>query len=254
MRLAPNGASERDLTDAVEAPKPPLTVADQRLVDRLLVTGPCTWLLGALILLLVVYPIAGESLNWMLLIGILNSAVLIAGALASSRTRRTVIIAIGLALPALALQWKWVISRDQDFGLLFIATLLLFYVFAIGHVVAYVLSPSPVTGNKLHGAISAYIMIGLFWAFLYKVLDVLVPGSFVNLVEHKLQHSLEWRQFVFFSFTTLTTTGYGDIVPVKGHAQSAAILEQLAGVLYVAILIARLAGLYQPGSGARSHG
>lgn len=237
----------------MDSPETQLTASDQRLVNRLRSTGPCTWLLGALILLLVVYPIADESLRWMLLVGVLNSAVLVAGALASSRARRTLFIAFSFALPALALQWTWVISRDQDLGLLFIVTLLLFYVITIGHVLVFVLRPGPVTGNKLHGAISAFIMLGLFWAFLYKLLDVLVPGSFVNLAEHELQHSLEWRQFVFFSFTTLTTTGYGDIVPVKGHAQSAAILEQLAGILYVAILIARLAGLYQPGSAGRSH-
>ena len=59
---------------------------------------------------------------------------------------------------------------------------------------------------------------------------------------------------LFFSFTTLTSTGYGEIVPTAGHAQSLAILEQLAGVFYVAILIARLAGLYQPGASRRPTG
>jgi hypothetical protein len=52
---------------------------------------------------------------------------------------------------------------------------------------------------------------------------------------------------VFFSFVTLTTTGYGDIIPMTPHAQSAAIVEQLAGTFYIAVLIARLAGLYEPG-------
>jgi hypothetical protein len=50
---------------------------------------------------------------------------------------------------------------------------------------------------------------------------------------------------LYFSFTTLTTTGYGDITPVSRHSQSLSILEQMAGTFYVAILIARLAGLYQ---------
>ena len=189
----------------------------------------------------------------MLLIGVLNTAVLISGALAASKARRTMIIAFGFALPALALQWMWVVSFDRDIGLLSIVTLMLFYVFTIWHLVAYVLKPGAVTGNKLHGAISAFLMLGLFWAFSYQLIEMLVPGSFVNLAEQHRQPTAKWRQFVFFSFTTLTTTGYGDIVPVKGHAQSAAILEQLMGTLYVAILIARLAGLYQPGSGGRSH-
>lgn len=235
----------------MNSPDPVLPAADQRLLDRLRVTGPCTWLLGALVLLLVIYPVVGESWQWMLLIGVLNTAVLISGALAASHARRTMIIAFGFALPALTLEWLWVIGQDQEVGVLLIVTLMLFYVFTIGHLVVYVLRPGPVTGNKLHGAISAFLMLGLFWAFFYQLIESLVPGSFVNVLAHEQQTAAEWRQFVFFSFTTLTTTGYGDIVPVKGHAQSAAILEQLMGILYVAILIARLAGLYQPGAAGR---
>jgi len=238
----------------VDSSEPALPTADQRFLGRLRVTGRCTWLLGALILLLVVYPMVGTSWSWMLLIGVLNTAVLISGALAASKARRTMIMAFGFALPALALEWLWVVSFDRDIGLLSIVTLMLFYVFTIWHLVAYVLKPGAVTGNKLHGAISAFLMLGLFWAFFYQLIEMLLPGSFVNLAEQHQQTTAEWRQFVFFSFTTLTTTGYGDIVPVKGHAQSATILEQLMGTLYVAILIARLAGLYQPGSSGRSHG
>ena len=236
----------------MDSPEHVSTSADQRLVDRLKVTGRCTWLLGALILLLIVYPIVGESWKWLLTIGVLNTAVLISGAFAASHSRRTMFIAFGFALPALALEWLWVITYDQKVGLLLVFTLMLFYLFTIGHLVVYVLRPGPVTGNKLHGAISAFIMLGLFWAFFYQLIETLVPGSFVNLAEHQREPAVEWRQFVFFRFTTLTTTGYGDIVPVKGHAQSVTILEQLMGTLYVAILIARLAGLYQPGSGGRS--
>jgi hypothetical protein len=238
---------------ALDPPEPTTPVTDQRLVHRIRETGSCTWLLGALILLLIIYPIVGESLQWTLLIGVLNTAVLISGAFAASRARKTLIIAFGFALPALALEWLWIISYDKNIGLLFTVTLLLFYSFTIGHLLVYVLRPGSVTGNKLHGAISAFLMLGLFWAFFYELIETMVPGSFVNLAEQHREQTVEWGQFVFFSFTTLTTTGYGDIVPVKGHAQSAAILEQLMGVLYVAVLIARLAGLYEPGSAGRSH-
>jgi hypothetical protein len=83
------------------------------------------------------------------------------------------------------------------------------------------------------------------------LVDHLVPGSFsVNGISD-LAAPLSWKELLFFSFTTLTSTGYGGIVPIAGHAQSLAILEQLVGVFYVAILIARLAGLYQPGASRR---
>lgn len=228
----------------MDAPEPQSTAADQRMVARLRSTGPCTWLLGALILMLIIYPFADKSEGGMLLLGLLNSAVLIASALASSRARRILIIAFTLAVLALVLQWTWIIGRDRDNGLYLLLVLILFYVFTIGHLLVSVLRPGPVTGNKLHGAISAYLMLGLLWAFLYLLIELISPGCFVNLAV-KDQGALVWRQFVFFSFTTLTTTGYGDIVPVTGHAQSVTILEQVVGVLYVAILIARLAGLYE---------
>ena len=237
----------------MDHPEPSLAVGDQRLVGRLRSVGPCTWLLGALILLLVAYPMVGESPDWALLMGVLNSAVLVSGAWAASRTRRTLILAFCFALPALALQWLWVVGHDLDVGVLLIVTLMVFYTFAIGHLMIFVLRPGPVTGNKLHGAVSAFVMLGLLWAFLYKLFDVLTPGCFVDTVTQQPQRALQWGDFVFFSFTTLSTTGYGDIVPLSGHAQSATILEQLAGILYVAVLIARLAGLYQPRLSSHAH-
>jgi Ion channel len=93
------------------------------------------------------------------------------------------------------------------------------------------------------------ILLGVAWASLYGLADNLIPGSFmIDGGRSDAAHPPTWKDLVFFSFTTLTTTGYGNSVPVAPHAQSLAILEQLTGTFYVAVLIARLAGLYQPGA------
>lgn len=222
---------------------------EPRLVSRLKQTGRATWLLLAVILLLFLYPLIDDSLVWKAVLGLLNSAILVTGAVAASGSRRTVGLAVAFALPALGLQWALIIRHDPIFGLFESLTMALFYIFAIAHILAYVLRPGPVTGNKLHGAIVAYIMLGLLWSFVYTLIEFIVPGSFDYMGRSDLSQSLHWLNFVFFSFVTLTTTGYGDMVPMTAPAQSAAVLEQLAGTFFVAILIARLAGLYQPGGG-----
>jgi len=225
------------------------TTSDQRLIARLREHGPCSWLLLALLLLMVAMPFLDTSLMGRLLLGALNSVVLVACVLAASQSGRALIIAVALALPALGLQWASAVAGHPHIELVLALTMMLFYTYTIAYLVAFVLQPGPVTGNKLHGAIGAYILIGLLWTTLYTLIEVLSPGAFV-FPRYTDQGNHHWPQLLFFSFTTLTTTGYGDTIPTAGHAQTAVILEQLAGTFYVAILIARLAGLYQP----ESHG
>jgi len=232
--------------------EPHINTADQRLIGRLKETGRCSWLLATLILLLLTYPFVDVSEEASLFVALLNSALLIVAAFASGQGRRKLTIAFAFAFPALALNGLWLVTSDLGVGIALMGTMILFYCFTIGHLMTYVLRPGTVTGNKLHGAISAYMMVGLLWAFIYLLLEVLLPGSFLNLASDPPSTDVSWRQFVFFSFTTLTSTGYGNIVPVEGFAQSAAILEQLSGVFFVAVFIARLAGLYQPGAGSRA--
>jgi hypothetical protein len=127
-------------------------------------------------------------------------------------------------------------------------TYAIFYGFTISHVLRYVLMPGEVTADKIYGAIAGYILTGLLWTSLYLFLDIWRPGSFKGVQDSA--SLLAFPDLLYFSLTTLTTTGYGDIAPVTTHARSLAILEQLAGTFYIAILIARLTGLYQ-GRGTR---
>lgn len=211
--------------------------------------GPNTWLLVALVLMLVISPLIDNAGLWgKLAIGVLNSAILISGALVSRRSRLTIAIACIFAVPAFGLEWAAIVTGHQTVELLLGGTMVLFYCFTLSHILIAVLKPGPVTGDKLHGAVACYIVMALLWSFVYAIVDHLLPGSFNYLGSLDTGHSLRWREFMFFSFTTLTTTGYGDAVPVSGVAQSAAILEQLVGTFYVAILIARLAALYEPKS------
>ena len=82
-------------------------------------------------------------------------------------------------------------------------------------------------------------MLGVTWAYFYGVIQYFFPGAFAPAGA-----PLNQLDFLYFSFTVLTTVGFGDIVPVHPVARGVTTIEQIIGVLYVAILIARLSGMY----------
>lgn len=94
-----------------------------------------------------------------------------------------------------------------------------------------------VDADTIKGGICVYILIGVFWGFLYTLIIVFDPDAYS-------QRLSSFNQYIYFSFTTLTTLGYGDVTPVNLYAKNLAILEALVGQLYPAIFIARLVSLY----------
>lgn len=204
------------------------------------------FLLAALLLLLLFYPFHDGTPIANLLFAAVNLAVLAAGVFAANRSRKTLLVAVALGLPMLALQWIHLLTHDPMAGDFMYVGIVLFYIFTIWQVLSEVLRPGMVTQDNICGAIAAYILTAIAWAAIYGFVDNLVPGSFIIYGRSDEVSPMTMQDFLFFSFTTLTSTGYGDILPVGRHAQSLAMLEQMAGVFYVAILIARLAGLYQP--------
>lgn len=196
--------------------------------------------------MLLFYPFHDGTLVADLLFATVNLAILIAAVFSARRSRKTLLIALCLAIPTLALQWLHLVSGSRVTGDAMHVALVIFYSFTIFQILAEVLRPGIVTHDNICGAIAAYMLAAVVWSSLYGVVDSLVPGSFFIHGQSDTLTPMSSQDFLFFSFTTLTSTGYGDIFPVGRHAQSLAIMEQMAGVFYVAILIARLAGLYQP--------
>lgn len=204
------------------------------------------YLLVALIILIILYPFHEETpLAYLIFAGV-NTAVLGAAAFAASHSRRTLLLALLLAAPVMALQWFDAVSHDPLVRNLRDVAMTMFYGVVIFYVLREVLRPGPVTRDKISGAVAAYMLAAVAWTALYGLTDSLVPGSFSIYGHPDTTQPASIRDLLYFSVTTLTTTGYGDITPLSRHAQSLAILEQMFGTFYVAVLIARLAGLYQP--------
>ena len=102
---------------------------------------------------------------------------------------------------------------------------------------ARVFSPGEVTSHRLTGAVVAYLLVGLTWAYVYDLLETVRPGSFTGV--HGASQGA-YSALQYFSFVTLTTVGYGDIAPVSSTARALSNLESLVGILYPAVLIGRL--------------
>ena len=227
-------------------------MAHTKLMYLSVFSGRSTYLLAALLALLCAYPFVLDA-TWQhrLLLGSLNVAILVAAARAATQTQRAfLLVVIFLALPSVGLQAAYLLTQNAAVGELLYLTYALFYLFTIAHVLRYVFDVGEVTTDKIYGAIAAYILVALLWASIYLLLEALHPGSFASGATGEAIKQIHMEDLLYFSFVTMTTTGYGDIAPATAHARSLAILEQLAGTFYIAILIARLTGLYQ---GHRGH-
>jgi len=117
--------------------------------------------------------------------------------------------------------------------------LALFFLLVSVSLFAYLGQESSFTNSKLYVTVSLYFLLGLTWFAIYHVIHIIQPGSFLELGA-PIVGKAHWSTFLYFSLTTLTTLGYGDIVAAKPTARMFAVLEAAVGVLYIAITVARL--------------
>ncbi len=125
---------------------------------------------------------------------------------------------------------------------------MLFIAAAIHKISKKVLGSKVVTGDTIRGAIIIYLFIGSLFSSIYILIEIVSPGSFLitNSAGHPVTSSISdiSRLFGYFSFVTLTTLGYGDIIPIKELSRTMAWIEAFTGQIYLAVIIARLVGIY----------
>ena len=136
-------------------------------------------------------------------------------------------------------------AYEYQFVYLFGSTLaiLIFLATATAVAMKQIALDSKVSTNRIIGAICVYLMLGVIWALMYSLLDAAVPGSFSGVVEHSMTGAWD-PDWVYFSFVTLTTLGYGDLLPLTVSARALAYFEAIVGQFYLAILVAGLVGAY----------
>jgi hypothetical protein len=191
----------------------------------------------------------GQLLN--ILIRIIWLALLFAGitTLSETRLQRRLFSIIPILLIAVN-----VIRYFRDSQVLVILDLvsdIAVFTLLTGMVFVKVFEKGPVTFHRIIGAVAGYMLIGNMWADVYQFLYIHLPGS-IQLASSDADASIRPATFIYFSYTTLTTTGFGDILPSLTITRTLVIIEQLIGVFYPAVLIGRLVSLTVESSHSKS--
>jgi hypothetical protein len=144
----------------------------------------------------------------------------------------------GLLLPLLVSGLtSWILPLNSVLITADFSFFILFGLYCVYSLFHYIFDQRLFTDNQMFwGAACGYVVFGITWGAFYHTLFIFLPQSFTN-VSH-------WTDFLYFSFVTLTTMGYGDIAPVHPLARMLSIVEAMFGVLYTSLLVAKLVGLY----------
>lgn len=148
----------------------------------------------------------------------------------------------GLAVLLVVLRWWYHFTLDSTLALLTTLTGALFFVLVAISIIVFVFKVDTVTGDTIAGSVCAYLLLGLAWAYIFALLAALNPDALKNFPAPRSSEDL--GPFIYFSLITLTTLGYGDIVPATAPARALAAFEAVTGQLYLTVLVARLVGLY----------
>ncbi len=203
----------------------------------------CFYLFIVMLALVAGAPLVEPTPTSRLLFNAVNLLVVISAVAAVGRTVISFAIVLLIAAPTLVFQWVSFHSGDVVYLLesWWLGTLL--YATTLVYLLQYVFHRDVMTADKLWGAGAAFLMMGVLWAYLYAIVEHYYPLSFAV---GGTAADLTMPAFVYFSFTVLTTTGFGDLTPLTRQARSLCVVEQLTGALFLAILIARLTGVYPP--------
>jgi hypothetical protein len=150
-----------------------------------------------------------------------------------------------LALPPIVLHGSYVFIGGGTLALAATTALAVYYAFAIGALLAYVLRDDIATTDELFAVICMYVLIAMLWACVFWMVKYFQPHAFFVNPQNNVDMRVTWWDLLYFSFTTLTSVGFGEITPVTSHARSLVMLEQIAGIMYVALLVARLTSMSQ---------
>jgi hypothetical protein len=156
-------------------------------------------------------------------------------------TAWTVWVSIVLGIPAVIFTGCQLVSDApvwHAWGSAFEAA---FYFYAAGSLIAYMLADRTITRDELFAVGATFTLLAWAFAHLYVVTQVIWPGSFVAAVNSGSPRT--WMELLFLSFTTLSSTGLSDVVPVRPHARSFVMIEQVAGLAYVAMIVSWMVGL-----------
>jgi len=169
------------------------------------------------------------------------SLVLLSGLFAASSHNKFVYTSVFLGIFTLVFSWvDYAFFDDQSVALAYLMTGLFFFVFVTRSLMKAIHADKKIDQELIYWSIAGYLMIGFTGAFVYAIIEIIMPWSFSIGMESFTM----FPQFIYYSFVNLTTLWYWDIVPVLPHAQAWSIIFTILGQMYLMILIWVVVGKY----------
>jgi hypothetical protein len=216
-------------------------------VVRFVRETPCAILLAVQLLGVLLYPFLDDSFVGRQLFAIFGLVVLGLAVYAVRATPGLTWVASTLALPAVGLLLVQIATAEERLAPWASGFEAALYVYAAGAMLLYMLDDEHVTTDELFAIGAVFTLLAWAFAHMYVVLQALDPLAFTGAVSPGDPRT--WTELLFLSFTTLSSTGLSDIVPISGHARSVVMIEQVVGLFYIAMVVTRLVAL-----NAKRHG
>jgi hypothetical protein len=191
------------------------------------------------------FPWYGKIINLALFLAVLWTSSII-----TSLNRRVYLTIISASIAALILNGLYILMPERGLLLANHAIISVILIHIIMALTVYLFVCKDVTHYTLLAAFSSFLLIALLWAMFYGIIDMLDPEAFTVPLEIAADGRLSSLgksgsfQGLYFSMVTITTLGYGDISPISSEARAVATAEAFVGQLYMAVMIARLVGIY----------
>lgn len=202
---------------------------------------PSAVLLAAQLAAVLIYPFLEEGPAGRAIFSVFGIAILSLVVLAVRSSSALTWVSLLLALPATVLLLIQAVTGDDallPYSSAFESAL---YFYAAGALLFYMLEDHEITRDELYAVGATFTLVAWAFAYAYIVCQAIEPRSFTAAVDPR--DARTWMELLFLSFTTLTSTGLSDVVPIKPFARSLVMIEQLAGLGYVAMVVSRLVGL-----------
>jgi Ion channel len=202
---------------------------------------PSALLLAAQLAAVLAYPFMIDNEVGHSLISVFGIAILGLVVLAVHSTPGLTWVSILLGVPATVLLVIQAVTRSDDLLPYSSGLEALLYFYAAGAMIAYMLADHRVTRDELFAVGATFTLVAWAFAYTYIVCQAVYPGSFAAAVESGAPR--DWMELLFLSFTTLSSTGLSDVVPVKPVARSLVMFEMIGGIAYLTIVVSRLVAL-----------
>jgi hypothetical protein len=202
---------------------------------------PSALLLAAQLAALLIYPFLEEGAAGRAIFSVFGIAILGLVVLAVRGSPALTWVSVLLALPATVLLLIQAVTGDDTLLPYSSAFESVLYFYAGGALLFYMLEDHEITRDELYAVGATFTLVAWAFAYAYVVCQAIEPQSFTAAVDPL--DARTWMELLFLSFTTLTSTGLSDVVPIKPFARSLVMIEQIAGLGYVAMVVSRLVGL-----------